>query len=469
MRKPSLGAIALVLVASSCMDGGGGDQRTILVDYSHDEFASFVIANFPGEVSVVPGTELVFKQTWTGEPHTVTGGTLVNEMMEESKPLFDLVEPFEVLLASGEVPDPAEERDIPAEEFFNRIEAAKNEDAKNRMLAAYDALRETVPELPDRENPGDATTGDIDEIIEEAAGGIFEDPVVPWAFDETEDGQGFVTQNAGQPCYLTSGAPPKDANRACRDAQQEQAAFDGSHSYYNSGVIPYEGPGGNTYRVQLSEEIDTGSYFFYCAVHGPDQATEVKVVSAGTDVPSQEEISRAAREEISEIDKPLEEAYNDAVDGEIDMEGETLEGPFAGLGPPIHGSINEFVPKELSVEVDEPVRWKMIGADHTITFDVPEYFPIIQFADDGKVSLNPRLQDPAGGAPELPEQEGEGPPPEGPMRIDGGRYDGSGFWSSGLIGAQPYLEYTLRFARPGTYKYACLLHPPMVGTVEVTS
>ena len=32
------------------------------------------------------------------------------------------------------------------------------------------------------------------------------------------------------------------------------------------------------------------------------------------------------------------------------------------------------------------------------------------------------------------------------MEIDGGTYDGSGFWSSGLVGAEPHLRYTVRIS-----------------------
>jgi hypothetical protein len=110
-----------------------------------------------------------------------------------------------------------------------------------------------------------------------------------------------------------------------------------------------------------------------------------------------------------------------------------------------------------------------MGADHTITFDVPSYFPPVQFLKDGTVRLNPKLDKPAGGAPEPPKHEGEEDGGGGgPEKIDGGTYDGTGFWSSGLVGAEPYLEYTVRISNPGTYKYACLLHPPMVGTVVVS-
>ena len=30
-----------------------------------------------------------------------------------------------------------------------------------------------------------------------------------------------------------------------------------------------------------------------------------------------------------------------------------------------------------------------------------------------------------------------------------------------------YAQYTLRFSKPGTYKYACLVHPAMVGTITI--
>lgn len=106
----------------------------------------------------------------------------------------------------------------------------------------------------------------------------------------------------------------------------------------------------------------------------------------------------------------------------------------------------------------------MMGADHTISFEVPEYFPVVEFAEDGTVRLNPKLQPSAGGASEPAEPEGEGV-----FEVDGGSYDGEGFWSSGLLGAQPYVEYTLRITEPGSYRYACLIHPPMVGTVVVTA
>jgi plastocyanin len=195
----------------------------------------------------------------------------------------------------------------------------------------------------------------------------------------------------------------------------------------------------------------------------------------GEDVPSQEDITREAREEINDFTKPLDETWNDARDGRITLvQGEermNLSGPFSGLFNPRvgHAAINEFVPKDLTVKANAPIVWKMMAADHTISFGVPPYFPPFEFLRDGAVRINPKLIPAAGGARPVPESEEEdGPPSAASTKHDGGTYNGTGFWSSGLIGEQPYLEYTMRISKPGRYRVACLIHPPMVGNVTVT-
>ena len=278
-----------------------------------------------------------------------------------------------------------------------------------------------------------------------------------------------------QPCYLSEGTPPKDPTKACAKAQQEQPDFDGSLSYYNSGIIPYEGQQGNTFRVRLSDEIDPGKYWFYCAVHGFGQSTAVEVKPEGTEVPTQAAVSREARDEIKPSADALEKLWKDASDGRLEIQGdegkETVREPFAGLHDPTndHASINEFVPKVIEADAGDPITWTMLGAQHTISFGVPDYFPIVEFPENGAVRMNPKLPPPAGGAKELEvEERPDGPPVASILEFDGGTYDGDGFWSSGLVGAEPYLKYTMRISEPGTYRYACLIHPPMVGTVRVT-
>ena len=294
-----------------------------------------------------------------------------------------------------------------------------------------------------------------------------------WAFDDSSD-ELAVNQTAAQPCYLTNGEPRKDG-KPC--AKRQQPVFDGKFSFYNSGIIPYDGPAGNTYSVQLAEDIAPGSYWFYCNYHGEFQSTEVVVKPANQRVPSADDVNRAARDEVKKATDGFQAIVEDAQDGRVSMKGPnvpkmTVEGNFAGLFDPTFNhwhSINEFVPKRLSVEAGEDLTWNLFGF-HTISFGVPKYFPIFTFGEDGTVVRNKRLDPNAGGARRFdpPEEERYDEERTEPFRFDGGAWDGEGFWSSGTIDASPYIEYKMQITRPGEYKFACLIHPPMVGTVEVT-
>lgn len=467
MRRLSLVFVALTLLASSCMQSGGADERVVLVDYSSDRFASFFLYNFPTKIAVHPGTELIFRQTWTGEPHTVTAGTAINEVLAEARPLLDIFFNYEFLAQNNPgLPLPENPGDATFKEFAEGLSEAEPKAKRDLVTAAWETLRDKGVGLPSLDEPPGGSFEEQTKALDEFAESTFSK--LPFAFGDTDD----LNQAVAQPCYRRTGDPPTE--EPCSQAQQRQTEFSGTEAFYNSGIIRYEGQQGNTFRVQLSEDIEPGTYSFYCAVHGPIQATDVEVRPESEDVPSQDEVSRESRRQIEEIVRPLEGMYDAASeDGRITLvergDETRVEGPFAGLYSPQeqHAAINEFVPERITVEAGEPIVWKMMGAEHTISFDVPRYFPPVEFLDNGTVRLNPKLDPPAGGAPPEPEEENF-------TEIDGGTYDGSGFWSSGLVGTCPecggpqFIEYTLRISRPGTYKYACLLHPPMVGTVEVT-
>jgi plastocyanin len=406
MRKLIAVAAGLVLAATACV--GGEAPRSLLVDYSHDEFASFIALNFPRRVSVHPGTELVFKQTWTGEPHSITGGTMVNELME-------LVEPYILKALRG--------KEIP-EEPPKAIEKLENK--------------------------------------------------LPWSYYEEEESTEF-NQSAAQPCYLATKAPPTDGE-PCRRAEQEQPDFTGSQSYYNSGLIPYEGPQGNEFRVKLADDISPGDYWFYCNVHGEFQSTKVTVKPASEKVDSAADANRRAQRELKSALDPVLKVYERAVkERELQLEPDdddaVVKGNFAGIFDPASPhwhSVNEFIPRRMRVKEGEEITWNLFGF-HTISFGVPKYFPILTFEEDGEVKRNPKLDPPEGGANTFEEQLSEFDPERTePIEFDGGSYDGSGFWSSGTIAGDPWIEYSMRITKPGTYRYACLIHPPMVGTVVVT-
>lgn len=420
IKKSGIRCWAIVSILSLLAACGGGDdsgpqERTIRVDYSHDEFASYFLSYFPRETTLRPGDTAVFRQTWTGEPHSVTMGTLVDDLMK-------VVEPYIEGAAKGQP--------IPEDE---------------------------PPEVTEANKP------------------------LPWMFGEEIDS---VAQNAAQPCFLDSGNPPTDANTAC--PKRSQPDFNGKQTFYNSGFIPYEGSGGNEFKVPLAENIAPGTYFFYCNYHGPLMSGKIKVVAEGASIPSQDEVNKTAREEIEKQAAPLREQIEKFEKGTLEVPPEEadafrnagflkpgtnrFQGNLSGLyaeDDAIMGGINEFLPKSKTVKVGETVKWANLGM-HTISFNVPKYFPVISVEKDGKVVYNSKVIHPDGGVPEHPEPfDFEGPPGNEPLKIDGGTWDGEGFYSTGLIGWAPYVEFSMKFSKPGTYKYACLIHPPMTGTIVV--
>jgi plastocyanin len=414
-RAAAAATLLCLLAACGGGDDSGPQERTVRVDYSHDEFPSSFLKYFPREVTLRPGDTAVFKQTWTGEPHSVTMGTLVNDLMK-------VVEPY---IEGAEKGEP-----IPDEE---------------------------PPEVTEASKP------------------------LPFMFGEEIND---VAQNAAQPCFLDSGAPPTDPNTAC--PKRSQPDFNGKQSYYNSGFIPYEGSAGNEFKVPLADDITPGSYFFYCNYHGPLMSGKINVVGNDGSIPSEDEVNKAAREEIDKQAAPLREQLEKAEKGSIEVPPDQRDvfrnagflkpgtnrfmGNLAGLyaeDESVMGGINGFIPKELTVRTGEKVKWVNLGM-HTISFNVPKYFPVISVEKDGTVVYNPKVITPAGGVPEHPEPfDFEGPPPKEPRRIDGGTWNGKGFYSTGLIGWDPFVEFSMAFSEKGTYKYACLIHPPMTGTVVV--
>lgn len=439
---------ALLVSACSTLLGGRGtgpQVREVLVDYDHDEFATSLIGYFPRSVTVRPGDTVRFKQHWTGEPHSVTMGRLVDDVLTKVAPEFDRYEGTPM-------------SDIPPE-VIERVEAAMV-DLPPYMLA--------------------------------------------------DDSQAGVNQNVAQPCYLPDGGPPEDTATPCADDDQVQPAFTGRHSFYNSGFIPYEGPKGNVFEVPIAADAAPGTYYYYCNVHGAFQNGAITIVPGDQDIPSQADVARQARAEIEAWAEPLREAYElgKSVDeATFDAYGppETVRKPFAGFAANdmwVHGMISEFIPRDMRVNVGDEVTWSFVG-NHTVSFQVPPYFSQMHVEDDGTVVFNPQAVLPVGG-PGFPNEsaepdgdgspaEGEAPPGEGedasaegegpsaegedasadpdgapesppPPAVDAGRWDGQTFLSSGVFWEG---TYSVTFTQPGSYRYACLIHPRMIGTVVV--
>jgi plastocyanin len=461
--RAALWATAGLGLLTAC---AGGDEpvATVLVDYEHDEFATQFIRYLPDQVQAHAGDRISFKQAWTGEPHTVTFGTAVTEVLEVTRPL---------IAEYGDRP----ESEVPPE-----------------VLEEYFAAEMS---LPSWYGDGDADGGQDGEEGDDADGAPDGGEAPEEASDDGTDEAGGtdvppLPQALAQPCLIGAGDQmPEDTAAPC--AEQELPPFTGTETYYNSGIIPYEGPSGNTFEFTLADDIAPGEYGFYCAVHGSFQSGVLEVVPDEEPIRTPEENAQQLRQQVTDLLEPYELTFADALRGRYTYLGEDHTWNYAGLlrEDGQDGIINEFVPRIIDAEVDEPIVWRMFGP-HSISFDVPEYFPIVEFGEDGEVRSNEAVYEPAGGAPPLPELDGgpapepddaeaadgegdggdgqdAGPPPEPePIVVDGGTWDGSGFWSSGVLYSDLYVEYTLRISTPGTYRYACLIHPPMVGTVRVT-
>ena len=458
MRRLIAAIGVLGFLASACLSGGGAETRSILVDFNTDQFTSFFAHNFPDNVAVHPGDLVVFRQTWTGEPHTVTGGTSVDRIMSKATLWFPFFKAYDGLRAAGvDLPDPnGKPPSVSTADVLNMVEASKPSKLRTQFNTYYDLLLAAGAPLPARARAASVPFAKTIQNVNDVTNKLFSSLL---SFDNSNT----FAQNLGQPCFLKTGEPPRSADKPCSKRHRRQPLFDGKASFYSSGIIPYAGAQGNTYEIHLAKNIKPGHYFFYCEVHGPGMSEEITVRPNGSKIPSQADVSRAAQSQVSDLAVPLLKRLREAQRGTFAVNGTTLSGPFAGIGDPsIQGSVNEFVPKSFTTRVGQPVTWTIVGASHSISFDVPKYFPIIRFAKSGEVSTNPRLYRPYGGSPKVPDaNNGE------ILRVDGGTYSGRGFFSSSVFGSDPYATYTLRFSKPGTYPYACLIHPGMVGKLVV--
>ncbi|GAC1542082.1 MAG: hypothetical protein NVS3B12_29940 [Acidimicrobiales bacterium] len=118
----------------------------------------------------------------------------------------------------------------------------------------------------------------------------------------------------------------------------------------------------------------------------------------------------------------------------------------AGINDPAdkHIAVNAFLPAEISVHVGTSVTWSWEGTiePHSVSF----------YPGEGRPAPGP--PDPKNFAPV---------PATGPL-------DGTNAASSGLqpIGPEPAKAFKVSFAKAGTYRYYCVIHPQMTGTVNVT-
>jgi plastocyanin len=257
-----------------------------------------------------------------------------------------------------------------------------------------------------------------------------------------------VNQQVAQPCYIKSGnLPPPD--KACPKAEQREPEFHGTETFFNSGFIPFAGVRGNRYSLKLADDIKPGEYAFNCVVHGPQMTGTITVAPKSKNIGGQASINAATRRQLDRFAKEIRQLHDDAASGKDNPEGVDIIAGAAPQGDNLDAfDDREFFPSTFHARVGQKVTW-LISTEpaHTVSFDVPRYLPVIIVGKDGRVQGNPETTEPRNSA-------------------EAASYDGTRFLSSGASFEGP-MRFSVTFTKPGTYHYACLLHPRMVGELVV--
>ena len=211
-------------------------------------------------------------------------------------------------------------------------------------------------------------------------------------------------------------------------ASLEMPAF-AAQVFYNSGIFDT----GQSLVMPVAEEIEPGSYTFFCYLHPATMELTLDVVGPGRPTQAQADLDRRAAEA---IDRDVADGL--AAEAAADKASRPAATVQAGAeqGKAV---VTRFFPSTVTVAAGDTVTWVNPGFDpHVVAL--------------GK-TVPPH--DPQNFAP--------------PTLAPGGDYRG-GFVISGVFGQPPFPmdRYAVRFPDRGRYEFYCPIHPGMFGTVEVT-
>ncbi len=271
-----------------------------------------------------------------------------------------------------------------------------------------------------------------------------------------------TNRSAVDRCFLATGAPPVSVTGGAPACEQhEQPDFDGTQSFYSGGFLEE----GEPFRVKLGGDIRSRSYSFMCLVHRASMTGVIEVRPPGVERPRVADVRKQGQDEEDEVAGTLEQPARRAASREV--AGSVL----AGSGPigRIRGLLSSFIPDVMAIRAGSKVTWQLYGM-HSISFGASRDAQEGILIDDPEgVRINLDAWRPVGSrAP--PASAVSFLPTTAIVDIDGGSWSGEGEYSSGVLRATPpaQVTYTLRFPKPGSYRYQCLVHSRMRGRVVVT-
>jgi plastocyanin len=144
--------------------------------------------------------------------------------------------------------------------------------------------------------------------------------------------------------------------------------------------------------------------------------------------------------------------------------------PTAGLAGPAKFNkdldLNGFFRRQVTIHAGDSVRWLFSKrVVHTVTFLPPGQQPPALEAPD-PAHAHAGFNDAAGAPFWFNGQPSISIPPEHAFPQGGTSTDGTTYENSGLS-APAFKPYKLKFTKAGTFRYICLVHPGMAGSVKV--
>jgi plastocyanin len=238
--------------------------------------------------------------------------------------------------------------------------------------------------------------------------------------------------------------------------------YDGTR-FYGSGIM-YNFPAGPpgvppNYDLRLTF-TKPGTYEYLCVLHPPMKGTVTVVGTNDPDVPTQAEINAQAKVEEDALKAEIQRLVDagSIARSELGPGDTTIWHVQAGAaGDPPTAQAFDFLPGDITVEEGDTIIWTSVMF-HNVTFHpgrlAPDLLAQISSENVPRVfTLNPETAFPV---------------------KPSGEFDGTGFWSSGIIGNDfaPLpggKSFAMTFSKPGSYRYVCAVHRVlgMEGTVTV--
>lgn len=398
--------VSMFFMGLAACSSGGGDTRTVLVDYQTDEFAGIFLGYYPRAITVKPGMTVKFEQTWTGEPHSVTMGRIVDEGY---KPIRSLLDDY----LSGETPIPDQPPAEYDEEIWDeRLPFMFGDDDVNQSAAlpCYLPKESDFPE--DKAKPCPKKFRE-------------EQPAFDGSFD-----------------YYSSGFIPFEGELANKfEVEIAEDTPDGTYGYYC-----------NLHGLLMSGEITVD--------RDADVESQGDINRRGRD-----EAERAIKPLKENLDKERagKGAFPLPLAGSGSDELESMANAAVNEFTPrtIETKVGEKV--TWTFINDHTISFNVPPYSPIFTFDDRGFMEFNENLDKARGGWPgaPEREEESG-----PPQEGDTPPE--PVAVDAGEWDGSGGLHSSGTGWETGDKYSVTFTKAGTYPYACLIHPGQIGKVVVS-